>query len=466
MPYVEQAVFTSAVTDRAAGYQVVGKSPGVREADAKELAIWGPSHDSLLELGPEAVSFNFHPLSSGAYCVSRTTPAGWEYSGRGGHRVYTQCLIVPPEVLGRFANNPFALIRAAVAGGMWQIHDEVPKRLEPLRFAGGAAPVDQTLLARLAANPGPERFAAMVHAALDSACLAVAGPPSAGQLIAGLFSCLPSECRTGFSFSTGLKFSSRRPFRLVALSGDQAEQRWVAHQQNVTVLDLSDASSACSRPVDGWARLIGRVLCTGRTSFLATHLSKRRFQLTLEDLSALGLQLLEDLDASALCSDHEDADLPPFLHADEEGESPATPAADDWPEEEARREPSERRHAHAAHCQFAKTAETTGAEKTRAVPPSQNLEATSPEILEKLELLDDVVYDAIAGQSTALERLERLWPRVVAELGDERIAESREQYLRYALSIWEECLDQAGVHNAARAVQALDVLCLLFDEIH
>ena len=49
-------------------------------------------------------------------------------------------------------------------------------------------------------------------------------------------------------------------------------------------------------------------------------------------------------------------------------------------------------------------------------------------------------------------------------LGPQLVAESREQYLRYALSIWETCVDAQGVHDARRSLQALDVLCVLFDE--
>ena len=116
-------------------------------------------------------------------------------------------------------------------------------------------------------------------------------------MIAGLFSCLPPECRLEFSFSTGLKFSPRRPFRIVALSGDPAERLWVASYPNVTVLDLDKDAARRSMPLDGWARLIERTLATGRIAFLAAQLSKRRFDLTLDDLPALGLQLLEDLDA-------------------------------------------------------------------------------------------------------------------------------------------------------------------------
>ena len=67
MVRIEQAVFTSARTDRGLGYQIVATSPGVAEAVRRELAIWGPSHDSLLETGGDAVSFNFFPLPGGSF---------------------------------------------------------------------------------------------------------------------------------------------------------------------------------------------------------------------------------------------------------------------------------------------------------------------------------------------------------------------------------------------------------------
>ena len=503
MSHIEQAVFTSAETDRSLGYQVVGRSPGLREEDAQALAIWGPSHDSLLDLSPEAESYNFHPLPSGAFCVSRTTPAGWEYSGRGGHRVYTQCLIVQPELLARFANNPFALLRAALASGMLEVHEHVPSRLDPLQLSGRASPVDQSLLARLAANPGSQRMANLVQAALDlmqtdagTARLAVAGSPSAAQLLAGLFNCLPVESRTAFSFCTGLKYSSRRPFRIQALSDDPAERRWVAHQPNVTMVELYHDSPIEPLPWEGWAQLINRVLASGRTTFLATQLSKRRFDLTPDDLAALGLQLLEDFEASALRHDHGDSDLTettsdevtsaesdldrPFVDPVDMLADPTDlntqPESLDTTNDTARPGGAspDYQQAHAAHQQFAKSTSSaipssgTGSSakaSSRVVAPSKNLGTASPQVLEKLELLDDLVYEALSGQTTALNRLEVLWPEIRSKLDDELLAESREQYLQYALSIWENCVNDSGVRAPARAVQALDVLCVLFDEV-
>lgn len=457
MADVQQAIFTSAETDRSAGYQVVAQSPDLCGDDLRQLAVWGPSHDSLLELGAHAASLNFFPLPSGAYCVSRTTPAGWEYSGRGGHRVYTHCLIVSPEVLERFANNPFTLARAARASGVLDVRSRIPSRLEPFALAGGATPVDQTLLTRLATHPGAERLAMLVHWALESSCLAVTGAPSTEHLIAGLFSCLPPQCRREFSFSTGLKYSSRRPFRIVALPEDKAEQRWMTHQSDIAVLDLHGEMPPASAPIDDWARLIGRVVSSGRIAFLATELSKRRFQLTLDDLSALGLQLLEELDATALQSDLEPADAPSptsLTVGFEEEEAPPPP-----------KQPPTKQAAHAAHTRFEKSAAAAASARQKEIGPSKTLPPQSPEVLEKLELLDDIVYEAINGREDTLQRLKTFLPEVLAVLDEELVLESRAQYLRYALSIWEQGADSTGLRDPLRAMQALDVLCLLFDGV-
>ncbi len=471
MAYVEQAIFTSAVTDRSAGYQVVARSPGVCEADARELAVWCPSHDSLLECGPEAVSDNFHPLPSGAFCVSRTTPAGWEYSGRGGHRIYTHCLIVPPEVLARFANNPFAIIRAAAAGGLFTVYEQLPSRLEPILLAGSSVPVDQNLLARLAAHPGPQAIARLVQAARSNVCLALAGEPSSAELMAGLIGCLPPQCRAEFSLTTGLKFSSRRPFRLMALSDDPAEQRWLAHQPNVQVVHVG-VEDAEHPALDGWSQLINRVLSTGRTSFLAAQLSRRRFDLSLGDLPALGLQLLEDFEAAQMKSDHL-ADAASTSTPATDGETPIESIS----QEEPGRVPSPRlsptslpspansmQVGHAAHHQFVKSAAGLPA-VSRAPGPAEQFEANSPEVVEKLERLDDVVYEAIGGRPGALGELETLWPSVLAELGGELVFESREQYLRYALSLWNADHSADDTRDASRAITALDVLSILFDGV-
>jgi hypothetical protein len=426
-------------------------------------------------------------------------------------RVYTHCLLVSPEVLARFGNNPFALFKAAMAGGLLNVIDPLPTRLETATLLGGAAPVDQNLLLQLASHPGPAAMAVLLQAARDAACLAVVGQPSPERLMAGLISCLPPSCRCEFSFSTGLKFSPRRPFRLIAVPDDLPQQRWLAHQHNVTVLDLSGRTPLPALPLDGWAQFIQRVLGTGHAAFLAGQIAKRPVDLASTDLSALGLQLLEELEASNFC-EHPGGSptispLPGRFVAP--GEEPRVKGLG---EEQGAQDTSEVQdsgcgiqdseiadqhsafriphstedadekgiqHAHAAHRRFNKTAagpsegESSGPLKPSAgrppmtqsiMVPSAILDPDSVEVLEKLERLDDLVFDAIQGQANSLDQLQTYWPAVKAELGDTLLAESREQYLRYALTIWEDCTAQDGLRSPDRAIHALDVLCLLFDE--
>jgi len=485
MDRIDQAIFTSAETDRGSGYQIAAASPGAGEADLRELAAWGPSHDSLIDPTAGAVSVNFHPLPSGAYCVSRTTPSGWEYSGRGGVRVYTQCLIVPRGVLARFANNPFAVMRAATASGLVRQYDALPEVLEPFGLAGRAAAVDAALLARLSANPGPEWMATLVQAALDSVSVAVAGGPPAEQLIAGLVNCLPPECRTEFSFSTGLKFSSRRPFRVVALSSHPEELRRVERLYNVAVLRLKDNPPAEFAPIESWPRLIHRVLKSGRVSFLAGRLSRRDLKISSEDLSLWGLQLLEELDASSMANDvyeaepaangSEPAGAEEPARAEARGgplarpvERPALPAPTPPRPEPQSVEPegpeADRRQAHAPHRKFDKEVTAPTVSKRRPDCPSKHLDPGSPAVLGKLERLDDLVFEAISGKTDALDELKTLWLAVRGELDQRLVAESREQYLRYALSVWSELQGPDGTRNPARAAQSLEVLCVLFDQ--
>ena len=124
------------------------------------------------------------------------------------------------------------------------------------------------------------------------------------------------------------------------------------------------------------------------------------------------------------------------------------------------------RQAHAAHRKFQKTVAAAAKSEAAAIcAPSQLLDADSPDVLARLEALDDAVFDAVQGKAAALANLHKLWPALKIELGEALLAESREQYIRYALSIWREPADSQGNHDPTRAVHALEVLCVLFDEV-
>lgn len=87
-----------------------------------------------------------------------------------------------------------------------------------------------------------------------------------------------------------------------------------------------------------------------------------------------------------------------------------------------------------------------------------------PDAVEQLGLLDDAVFEAIAGSPAALSGLKTLWPEVRSTLGARLVEESRDQYVRYALRAWRESLNGSELRDPAAAIAALDVVTLLFDE--
>lgn len=434
---LEQAIFVADPTDENAGYHLAGSSPRICDQDANELIAWGPSCRSLPVTAPGQWSVSFHPLPSGAHAISRTALLG----GPAGpaSRVYTHSLVAGPEAMARFACNPFALLRATMATNPLGVFEHVPERLATLQLAGRAAAVDQVLLARLAANPGSLWTAWFAQSALDSVCLAFAGGPPAEALISGLMSCLPPECRSVFSFTTGLGFSPQRPFRIIAHPGVAGDLAPLTQRYNLAILDLSRPPPSERPSLDGWGLLVEKVLSTGRTAFLAAQLSLPRFDLQPSDLSALGHQLLDEMDGPLPRSESLSQERPAEIH----DKIPAL------------------QHAHAAH----RPPGETGAAAIRADAPSKHLHPDSAEVLEKLEMLDDVVFGAVSGNGESLEMLKSLWPQIRDELGEDLVAESREQYLRYALSVWDEYAGCGGVRDPSQALRAMDVLCVLFDRV-
>jgi hypothetical protein len=445
---IEQAIFTSAQTDRSRGYQLVAASPGIGAEEARELAAWGPSHGSLNGEGAGGLSVNFHSLSSGRWCVAESVDAGEEYSGRGGARVYTQSFIVAPEELARFANNPFAVLRAARNRGLLRVHDAAPTTLTAFELPGRTPAVDEGILAEFVERWGAERIAWLLETTVSADALVIVGAENRNSLLAGLLNCLPVECRPEISFATGLVCSLRRPFRINALEVDEVELRRLGRQPGVTVFNLDDEPPADFCP-SGWAAYLFEALAIDSLALVSAELERPRAGLRLSDLSWLADQLSQRLHTT----EHE---------AGGTGQR-SRPAA----ERSEKTGSDSYRKAEAAHerfagkLQLAQVAATIIERPDRADRPSATLAAPSQDMLERLEHLDDLVFDTINGRRPALDELAESWPRLAAELPPDLLAESREQYLRYAIKLWESCLTD-GVRDPSWAVGALDVLCVLF----
>jgi hypothetical protein len=447
---LEHAIFTSADTSQAQGYQLVAQSPGIGDATARELTIWCPSHDALVEGSTRELSINFHPLESGDFCVSRTAADGEEYSGRLGPRLTTQCLVVSSEMLSRNANSPFELMQAVVAGGRLPSADPMPRQLESIQMPARCSVMNIALVEKLTEQFGADRVANLVELALTSKSLAFVAPtaqqtgsPTIDRVMAGLFNCLPVMCRTAYSFTTGLRHSARRPFRWQVVEADASVQRQMVRQHAMTIVNLDDLAAldellSQTARRHGWSAFVGECLRRGDIDALKQQLRPEQTNLNLSSLSQLGDELLREMNRRS------------------PGNTPLPVPAPTMTV----------RHAHASHrssnADQLADADVTAETIQKPQGPSHTLCPDSTVVIEKLEALDDAVYESIAGDTLSFERLRRLWPEVLSEFGSDLVEESREHYLRYALTVWNDFINMdAG--GPERATAALDVVCLLSD---
>jgi hypothetical protein len=239
---LEQAVFTSVRGGRLDGYQLAAQSAGVSGELAKELTVWGPAHDSLWRSASDARSINFHALAGGDYCLSRTTLAGAEYSGRAGARIYTQMTVLSAEALGRFANDPFLIYRALAAAGRFLVCHELNQELPRIALLGQNQGQDDSLARQVAEEIGAEVFAELVEAASSQLSVAVITSGNVDRLFQAVLRALTPAERLALSFTTGLRGSLRRPFRLCALPNDPAALRHSPRVPAAKVIELRDWS--------------------------------------------------------------------------------------------------------------------------------------------------------------------------------------------------------------------------------
>jgi GTPase-associated protein 1, N-terminal domain type 2 len=226
--FVQQALFTSTQSRRGRGYHLVGQSPGIPDALAERLNHWGPSHDSLIDNDVDAESVSFFPADEGWFILARTGYGGPEYSGRGSLQVVTRILALRSNHLAGFDLCPLALYRTACALGHLRLLFSPPEKLPEVEL-----PTTTYLGRQTEESPGPHpTLLANVHRHLrEDGRVAVVNAQHPLGLVNRVLSAMPPEERCWLSFTTGLKPSRHRQFRLnLAPTGDQQLVRQYAAQ--------------------------------------------------------------------------------------------------------------------------------------------------------------------------------------------------------------------------------------------
>lgn len=240
---VEQAVFTSSDRGPMKGYQLVSKSPGIDRNLTQELCRWGPTKGA--SENPEDWTLHCFPITDDFVAIARTTLGGPEYSGRGGTQVVTIILVFRNEQLEPFAFNPIAVAQTAMAMGYLKLPLEMER--EPLPCA--TLPSGSLIERRGASHDyrTSENCEQLLNKAAslieDERRLAIIGPIDPIATVDRLIQRLPLESRSGFSFTTGLPQSVRRPFQLHFFATADLTTRRALESQDMVCL-MTDAHAS------------------------------------------------------------------------------------------------------------------------------------------------------------------------------------------------------------------------------
>lgn len=208
---VEQALFTSAQTRHARGYHLVARSPGITDEMAKALAVWSPSHDSLVENHAAAESLNYYRLNHEWAALTRSVNGESEYSNRGGLRLETNMLVFRAKQLAGYDEHPLLLADTALSLGHLRLRDQTPQQLDVIDLPHSSwGRIDDALIP----CEGDRNFAERVVDQLTRRRVIMIGVDRPKTLVQAVFDQLPRKERGRVTFSTGLRPSLHRPFSL------------------------------------------------------------------------------------------------------------------------------------------------------------------------------------------------------------------------------------------------------------
>ncbi|MDO4575924.1 MAG: hypothetical protein Q4D98_12000 [Planctomycetia bacterium] len=251
--------------------QFLAISRDVESGDLLEIINWSAGEGDLIPDTPQAQSWNFHPLPSGCHCVSRTF--------RLGASLYTHGLLVPAKILRNYSNNAVSLITHLERQGLWRAGVEVTRQildarqtplhnglvpvLRTLPLDGGREPVHAEKLRAFVETLGIRRFAILLDAVLTNEAAVFLGE-RLPDFLEVLLDVLPVECRKEVSFSTGLKFSLRRLFRVVGMGYCAGELQRIRNHFQIPVF-AAETKPQASEPYfpplkNRWAMLVATIL--------------------------------------------------------------------------------------------------------------------------------------------------------------------------------------------------------------
>lgn len=229
--HVEQAIFTSADGDNIKGYQLVARSSGIDRRLAQQLCRWAPSHESLWGEESESWSLNYFPAGEDWLAITRTMYGGPEYSNRGGIRVVTTMLAVRVQQFAAYEYDAFSLARTALALGHLRLMIDPAEQLPSVQLPD--FPIMPPYHGTTGSATNTASLSGIRDLLVDDRRVAVAQAGDPVAALAELLALMPPERRLEISFTTGLRPSAQRAFRLHFLPEPDAAMRRSLQAQGI-----------------------------------------------------------------------------------------------------------------------------------------------------------------------------------------------------------------------------------------
>ena len=242
---LEQAVFASAQSSRFQGYHLIARSCGIDDELANQLSRWSPSHNGLIGDSKLYEGFSFFQPSADKFAFSRSFHGGPEYSRRGGLNVVSRMFVCTERDLAGFGDNVISLAKVALSHGNLRLERRFAEHLETLRMPRSSL-IAQS---QIDANSWQQEIELIRSALAEFGNLAVVGISRPLDLLESLIRQMKSSPFPDFSFSTGLRLSKQRPFRLHFFQQTSPQLSFELRSNGVEELDLSgrvcNSQTAC-----------------------------------------------------------------------------------------------------------------------------------------------------------------------------------------------------------------------------
>ncbi len=290
----DQAIFTSASSSRGEGYRIVAASAGLSSEERRSIQQCAPSHGGLCSGDADFVSVGFVPLASGRLCVFRSTHAGMEQTGRGGRRVYSHFLILAAEDFSAFDNNPFDILRAADAAGVFVPDPSASGSLEPLRLSPVQDACAASSITECIDTVGALNLHRSLQRLMGGRKVVLLTNHDCCQLAESLFLAVPAPLRVNVSLATGLRFSLSRGLTLCLVGPDNAPASRFLRGSRIELINLAEEQGPAEDDADAptWPDMAVRLWEDGAVEDLITTSSRDQIDIADEGLARLaGLML-------------------------------------------------------------------------------------------------------------------------------------------------------------------------------